>query len=88
MVRAELFVKDAASLVASSRLLYSCGARGVNLPNKQSAANNAELAPAAALRSLAGVLSKQELSALCPHYSVKFNSEGRDRTATCAKFEE
>ena len=23
----------------------------------------------------------EELSALCPHYSVKFNSEGRDRTA-------
>ena len=40
------------------------------------------------LRSLAGVLSAEELSALCPHYSVKFNSEGRDRTATCAKFEE
>ena len=87
MVRAELFVKDAASLVASSRLLYSCGARGVNLPNKQSAAKT-RISPAAALRSLAGVLSAEELSALCPHYSVKFNSEGRDRTATCAKFEE
>ena len=81
-MRAELFVKDATSLLSQSRLLYSFGATGINLPNK--ARMDAPLASLQALAS--GVLTPSQLSEVCPHYSIKFNSE-RAAEASLARFE-
>jgi len=81
-MRAELFVKDATSLLSQSRLLYGFGATGINLPNK--ARMDAPLASLQALAS--GVLTPSQLSEVCPHYSIKFNSE-RAAEASLARFE-
>ena len=53
-MRAEVFAKDTQSLVTASRLLLSVGARGINVPNKATVAQNPELAPAAALHEAPG----------------------------------
>jgi hypothetical protein len=82
IMRAELFVKDATSLLSQSRLLYGFGATGINLPNK--ARMDAPLASLQALAS--GVLTPSQLSEVCPHYSIKFNSE-RAAEASLARFE-
>ena len=42
-MRAEVFAKDTQSLVTASRLLLSVGARGINVPNKATVAQNPEL---------------------------------------------
>ena len=87
-MRVELFVKDSASLAASSRFLFATGARGINLPNKASATSVPELAPLAALRTLSQALSPEELAEVCPHYSLKFNSAGANADATLQRFED
>jgi len=86
-MRAEVFAKDTQSLVAASRLLLSVGARGINVPNKATVAQNPELAPAAALHSLAAALAKTEMEGICPHYSLKFNNDARDPASTLRRFE-
>ena len=87
-MRAELFVKDASSLAASSRFLYATGARGINLPNKAPATSAPELAPTVALRTLAQALTPAELAEVCPHYSIKFNSAGANTAATLSRCED
>jgi len=87
-MRAELFAKDASSLVASSRFLYATGARGINLPNKASATSAPDLAPTAALRTLAKALTPGQMTEVCPHYSIKFNSAGANSAATLSRFED
>lgn len=87
-MRAELFVKDTSSLVTSSRFLFSAGAHGLNLPNKASASSAPELAPTAALRTLAQALTPAQLEMVCPHYSLKFNSAGANSAATLKTFED
>ena len=80
-MRAELFVKDTAALLAQARLLYSFGAVGINLPNKAK-----QDAPLAALEAVAGVLDGEQLSQLCPHFSLKFNAD-RSPETTLKRFE-
>jgi deoxyribodipyrimidine photolyase len=87
-MRAELFVKDTSSLITSARFLFSAGAHGINLPNKASASSAPELAPTAALRALAEALTPTQLEAVCPHYSLKFNSAGANSAATLKNFED
>eukprot|EP01079_Euglenida_sp_SAG-EU17-18_P012089 gene12089-2204_t len=87
MARAELFCKDAQSLIATAQAMYAYGARGVNLPNKSPFNKDVDLAPTPALRTLAGALTADQLARYVPHYSLKFNSSGRDHAATKKRFE-
>jgi hypothetical protein len=81
VMRAELFVKDAASLLSSARLLFHVGATGINLPNKA----KTDL-PVAALQTLAGALAPSQMAEVCPHYSLKFNAE-RSADVALSRFE-
>ena len=80
-MRAELFVKDAASLLSSARLLFQVGATGINLPNKA----KSDL-PVAALETLAAALAPSQMAEVCPHYSLKFNAE-RSADVALSQFE-
>lgn len=84
-MRAEVFAKDTPSLLSSARLLFGFGGcAGINLPNKARGDGGLQ-----SVQALAEVLTPDELSEVCPHYSLKFNSERRGGAdATLARFEQ